>query len=190
MARDFEINGPCMVAVKGPANTPIASLVTLGLTDKNPIRVSLNFKHDPIELNSWGDLPVEVQSMLVDLTVTMNLVHFDQTLVNICQQCAMGVIAPADAKEGLLPIAGARLGGGYAMFNQFNNLISLNLTAPVNNRPWQFLYTYLVNSVPYTLGVERNIVQLTWRAIGYNVDPYNAGSFSQGYQLWSHTLQS
>src|SRR5437870_302152 len=89
MARDFFINGPTDVLVKGRADSAIANLTDLGLSDSQ-IRVRPQFKHSGITVNSWGQEAPEYQWMLGHLELVISLVNFDRTVLDVCLQEAMG----------------------------------------------------------------------------------------------------
>ena len=184
MPRDFQINGETMVAVKGAVGTGISSLTNLGLTDREGIvRISPRFIHEDIPVDAWGDAPPEIQFFLTDVQINMTLVHYDEVVLEEVIRLSMG----GGSSEGVLPRAGTRMGGGVARFAAGNNFIGLNLSSPVGSKPWRFYFTYL-SSPPFVLplGTRRSHIQLTWRAVPYTVDPWNAGSGAQGTVIWDH----
>ena len=69
MARSFQITGECMVLVKGPAGSSIASLSQLGLSP-DQITVSEGIYHQPIKVNAWGNgqAPADEQIFAIDAT--------------------------------------------------------------------------------------------------------------------------
>ncbi len=197
MARDFYINGETMVSVKGRADSEIGSIQQLGLSE-DPIRVSLNFRHEDINVDAWGGrIPAEVQWFLSDAIITMNLIHIDRNILDVCFLESMG----GATAIGSLRRAGARLGNNLPRFagggQLGNHYIGLNLSAPVGGVPWRFFTTYLTDS-PFEqpLGTEKSIFTLRWRAIPYTQDPWggvtagNPGTGAEGAQLWDYVLDT
>lgn len=185
MARDFFINGESMCYVKGAGGSGIGNLTELGLAE-GPIRVTLDFHHRPINLDAWGaEVPIDMQWMLAGANIAINFINFDRTILDICMIESMGG-APA---IGQMQRAGPRLGGGNARFAQNNHFISLNIASPQASKPWRFYSTYMVGSpVDFPLGTEKSVVQTTWRAIPYAVDPWGAGLGARGVVLWDYQL--
>lgn len=183
MGRAFYIEGECMVLVKGPSNSTIGTLSQLGLTS-DPIEVVQDYRHLPIDVNAYGQVPPEIQAMGMMARVTMNLVHFDPTVLATCVQLAQQ--APA---EGQLGHAGALMGNGLARFAVGNNYVGLNLQSAIGAQPWRFLYTLLIGQpLSWPLGAERSIVRVSFQAVPYSQDPWNGGTGSYGVTLWDHTL--
>lgn len=190
MARDFFINGQCMVWVKGRADSSIGNLSELGLTT-DQIRVTPVFRHRDIDVNAWGDVPPEVQFKLAEVRISMTLVHYDS---NVLEACVSESMAGAPA-FGQLPTAGARMGNNLPRFAaggaNGNHYIGLNLASPVGGRPWRFLTSYLTNTpVDIPIGTDRTAVVCNWRCIPYTQDPWNAGLGSYGAVLFDRTLDT
>ena len=183
MARDIFINGPALVQVKGAVNTSIGSLTQLGLAE-SAIRVSPAYYHDPIIVDAMGpNVPMDEQVFLAEARVTMDLVHYDRTVIDACLALAM-----AGSTAGTMVGAGTRMGGGVARFAAGNCYIGLNISSPVAGKPWRFLYAKLDgNPAQFPLGTKRSIVQLTWLCIPYMVDPWNSGAGSAGAVVWDYT---
>ncbi len=178
-----------MVAVKGRSDSAIPNLTNLGLTNpQGKVRVSLNLRHMDLLVDSWGnEIPVDVQWMLADATITMTLVHFDRTVFDTCQLLSMG----NPSALGQVARAGNRLGGNSARFSVGNNFISLNISSPVGNKPWRFYTAYLTgNAYEFPLGTERSELSLTWRAIPFSTDPYGGGTGAANTYLWDHVADS
>lgn len=197
MARDFVINGETMVAVKGRTDSAIAGLTNLGLS-VDQVVITPFFRQDEIRVEAWGDAPVDVQFQLASVNVSMTLVHFDPAVLDECVRLSMAG-APT---EGTTNRAGQRLGNGLARFAPAsanpgtgyqggNNLIGLNLSSPVLNKPWRFLFSYL-GAQPYMfpLGTRRSMVRLSWTAIPYTTDPYNGGLGAYGAVIWDHNTDA
>lgn len=192
MGRAYFLNGPTMVYVKGRTDSGIANLTELGLSE-GPIRVSLDFRHEPINVDAWGSqIPPELQAMLAGCSVQMNLINIDRSVLDVCIQLSMAG-APA---IGALPSAGQLMGNNQDRFAPSlvspatgqlagNNYIGLNLSSPVAGKPWRFFYSYLTN--PDTnLGTEKSLWNLNWAVIPYNVNLYNGGLGSYGQLLWDY----
>ena len=189
MARDYYINGECLVQVKGRSDSSIASLTQLGLADR-PVSISFTHKHMDIDVDTHGGdqgEPPEQQYLLSEVTVSMNLVHVDRAVLEECERLSMG----NPTIVGTLPRAGTRMGGGVARFAVGNNYIGLNLTSPVLSRPFRFYFAYLANSPSeLPLGVRRSVIACTWRVVPYIVDPWNDGVGAEGSILWDNVSDS
>ena len=186
MARDWYINGPSMVSVKGATDTSIDTLTELGLTT-DQISVSPTWKQSDMEVNAWWGAPPEVQIQLAMVTITCNLINIDYAILQECIRLSQG----GSSAEGTLAIAGALLGNGKARFEAGNNLIGLNISSPVEENPWRFLYCHLTSQpLQVDLGSEKSIWRTQWRCIPYDVDIYNNGSGSDGYVLYDHTADT
>ena len=199
MARDFQISGPCLVLVKGRVDSLIPSITELGLAP-DAITVTPVFRHEDIVVDAWGQAPPDIQFMLAWVNISMTLVHYDKEVMQEITRLSMAG-APA---EGQLQQAGQRMGNNQPRFagkvvsnlpdtglNAGNNFIGLNLTSPVENLPWRFLYTYLAEpplSLP--MGTRRTYAGLNWRGIPYTQDPYNGGAGAYGALLWDHVLDN
>jgi len=188
MARDFQINGPCLVQVKGSSSSAIGTLQQLGLSDQ-PIVVSIIDRRLDIQVDAWGQVPPEVQFMNAEALVQMTLVHYDRTILNACVAESM---AGANAGAvGTLPVTGARMGNNAARFAATNHYIGLNLTSPVGGLPYRFFYSFLTGPMAEVpVGAERSIVRLNWRVIPYTTDPYGNGAGAGGQALWDNTLDT
>lgn len=191
MARDFFINGPTMVFVKGRTDSTIANLTELGLTDV-PVRVRPQFRHRPIKVDAWGDAPPEVQFMLATVEITASLIHFDRDVLDACLRLSMGGVLDT----GMLPIAGTRLGNKKPLFHPGsslvgNHFVQLALSGPISGKPWRFFACYM-NTIPmdFPLGVEKSAVVTNWTCIPYDRDLYNGGTGSNALYLWDHGTPS
>ncbi len=178
------VNGPCLVNVRGNVASAIPSLTQLGLSEGDVV-VTPNTRHRDINVNAWGpEIPVDLQFFLVDLHVTMTLVHFDRAVLDavynesVCGPSAIGQMGHA----------GQRMGNNQPRFAATNHYIGLNLTSPDGGIPWRFFFAYMTGP-PYTfpLGTERALVVCNFRVIPYTQDPYGvAGTGAQNYQLWDY----
>lgn len=187
MSRAFYINGESMILVKGRSDSSIGTLSQLGMTSE-PIRVQQDYKHLQIGVDAYGEVPPDLQGMGMMARVDMTLVHFDSTVLAACVSEA--IVAPA---EGQLGHAGALLGNGAVRFAPGiltgNKLIGLNIQSAIGAQPWRFLYTALLGQpLVWPLGAARSLVQVSFVAIPYSADPWNAGQGSYGVTLFDHTL--
>lgn len=179
-------NGPTLVQVKGHAGTAISSLSQLG-TSEDQVTWSPRFYHDDVIVGgTYGpNVPVDCQFMLSDAFITMNLVYYDQSVLEACIQEAN---AGASA-FGTMVRAGTLMGGQFSRFASGNHFIGLNLTSPVEGKAMRFLAAYLTGQpLNYPIGPKRSIVQLTWRAIPYPEN--NIFSGSAGIKLFDNTLDT
>lgn len=187
MARDFTINGPALVQVKGNVNTAIANLSQLGLSD-GPIAVTPTFHHKDINVDAWGETPADVQWMLGDINLSFTMIHVDLAVLEACIQESMG----GPAAFGQMAKAGTRMGNNVARFAATNHYIGLNITSPDAARPWRFFYAYLANNpFAWPLGTEKSIISCNWRVVAFTTDPYGAaGQGAQNYALFDRTLDA
>lgn len=197
MSRSYVVNGESLVYVKGNSNSSIASLTQLGLA-MDKVTITPNFRHQDIQVEAWGGsagTAAETQFMLADMTVHMNLVHFDPTVVRECVRLSMGG-APV---EGQFPHAGTLMGGNVVRFQPGNNYIGLNIASPIGQLPWRFYFSYLAQQpFSWPLGVEKTILMLNWRIMPFPSnsasDPANiqGGTIlgAQGNVLYDHVLDT
>lgn len=188
MGRDFQINGETMVFVKGSSASGIGTLQELGLAT-DPIQVSYDFRHRDMNVDAWSgpDMPPEVQCMLAGVNVSMNLIHWDDDILDVCLRESLG----GASAIGRLKRAGARMGNNSPRFAAANHYIGLNLSSPVLGKPLRFFFSYLTGppkTIP--LGTEKSVTSLNWRVIPYTVDPYGAGFGAEDYQLWDNVLDT
>ena len=182
--RNLFIHGEALVYVKSGADAPgdLSAKSELGLS-VDPIQVSLNFNFEQVVANAWGRAPFEVQWMGAIAQVSMNLVHFDRTLLDACLQQSMG----GGGAIGQVGRAGARMGNNAARFAAGYKFIGLNIFSPVAGKHWRFYHTYLSETpMQFPLGVERSVVQLNWTAVPYTTDPWGGGTGANNAVLWDH----
>lgn len=173
MSRDFQINGECLVKVKGAAGSDIATVQELGLAVDRVI-VSPKFYHTAVHTDDFGpDVPAEVLWSLAECTITMTLIHYDNNILDVViRESAAG------RSLGFMAGAGKPLGSYKPLFDKDCHYVSLNLLSPQLGEPWRFPTTYLAGTpAVYPLGVQATAVALTWRAIPYTVP--NPGSPGQ-----------
>ncbi len=187
MARDFYIQGEVMVFVKGSSASGIASLQQLGLAT-DPITANFEFRHRDMIVDAHGpELPVDVQAFLAAVNLTINFIHLDPTILDICQRESLG----GASAIGTMTRAGTRLGGGVARFSANNHYVSLNLAAPVSGKPYRFYHAYLTGpAVQIPFGTEKSIFSTNWRVIPYTTDPWNNGNGAAGVVVWDNTLDT
>lgn len=215
MARDYFINGTSLVRVKGIGslanqddgdNFGKAKLWELGLA-QDPIVLSPKFHHKDVFIDDFGpNVPAEVLWMLAEVRITMNLVHFDISVLRKCLANSMGNANAVDAfdgsiNEGEFAGAGIPMGGNKNRFVAGNQYISLNIRSEVVNGGlnWRFPTAYLAESpMTFPMGTERTIASLNWRAIPYGRPKITLAEVgattipdelvSVGTVLWDHIL--
>lgn len=184
MARDFFINGPCMVEVKGGAHCSgtIAVRSELGLTS-DPIRVTPAFHHKDLKADDFPNAPPEVLWNLADARIKMTLINCERSILDTCIQEGTGGGADA-ALAGTLSPAGMPMGGLKPLYASGNHYIGIILSSPIIGLPYLFPSCYLAEQ-PFEipLGAGASLIQLNWRAIPY-VSPtiayYNTLSLISG----------
>jgi hypothetical protein len=176
-----------MVTVKGRSDSAIAAVSQLGLAD-SPITITPTFKFKDVNVDAWGMAPAEVQWMLAEAAISMRLINFDRAVLDACVALSMGGGQPS---VGQMARAGTLMGGNVPLFSPGNNYITLNILSPVDGKPWRFFTSYLAERpMEYPLGTEKSIVQLTWRAIPWTLDPWNGGLGATNVALWDNTVQT
>lgn len=188
MARDFVINGPTLVMVKGSeGNENLISLAELGLAQEG-VRVVPRFYHQDTHVDDFGpDCPADVLWDLAEVTVHMTLIHYDDAILTACVNESMG----GAVTEGTLVRGGTPLGGGHALFDSSCHFISLNLTSPALGRPWRFPGSFLTGEpVEFALGTEKTAAVLRWRCIPYGRPESGLGGEvrSRNQVLWARSL--
>lgn len=189
MARAYYTNGESMVLVKGRSDSTIGTLSQLGLTD-SPIEILLDYKHLSIGVDAYGYVPPELQGMGMMARINMQLVHFDENILQACVQESLA--APA---EGQLGHAGALIGNGQPLFTPGvltgNKFISLNIQSAIGQQPWRFPTCCLLEQpLRWPLGAERSLVKISFLAVPYSADPWNNGNGSYGVTLYDHVLDT
>jgi hypothetical protein len=201
MPRDFVINGECLVKVKGGqhmSGRAIGDLSELGLS-VDAVRITPRFIHADVKCDDFGpDIPAEVRWQLAEVGIRMVLLHYDEDVLDICLRESMGggnVLGAA----GTMSPAGRPLGRGLPLLASGNNYISLNLTAPILDKPWNFPASYLTGPpVEIPLGVGVTAAVCNWRAIPYKPLVGSGRTFvlsghtqeiaSSGVPLWFRAL--
>lgn len=186
MTRQINVNGESLILVKGASNTSIANLAELGLAEA-AITLTPEFNHDGVTVDAWGKGTPEVQYMLAAVNISFTLVHYDPDILDVCIGLSMG----GGSIIGQTGRAGTLMGGGVARFSPGWLYVSLNITSPVQAKPWNFLNCYMQNPpMSIGLGTERSLPQINFRCVPYTQDPYQGGVGATDWPLWRHVLDS
>lgn len=205
MVRKIVINGETLVEVRGGAHmsgTSIGILTQLGLAEGQvTITPQINFRD--VYVPDFGpNVPADVLWMLSSVRISMTLIFYDPTVLDICIAESMGGSTPNPsgnlfidgrggaglAGPGLNPVyyggtlmgAGVPLGGLKQIFDSGWHYISTTLTSPELGLPWCFPKTYLNQSpVEIPIGNDCSKVRLEFTAIPYQ-DPYQPTHASGG----------
>lgn len=194
-SRDWNINGETLVRVKGAGalanlTTGLPQVWELGLA-LEAVRVRPRFVHHDVHCDDFGpEIPAEVMVLLADVTVRMDLVHYDHTVLDACLAESLGGSVDAQGRPapGTLAGAGTLLGGNNAPGAAGCHFISLTLTSPVLAYPWRFPGAYLTGpAAEFPLGTEKTVVRVEWRCVPYT--PYGTQDptkelLSAGAILW------
>ena len=193
MVRDYVIEGEVLVKVKGGAQWSgigLGSPTELGLSS-DQITIRPNFKHKDINITDFGpEIPVEVLWNLADVTITMNLVHYDRAILERCMIESMGggrfviptlPIGALAYFAGTMAPAGTALGNGKELFASGCHFISLNLLCAQSQFNWRFPSSYMCKTpVEIPLGTQASVVKVEWRAIPYSPLRYQSGILING----------
>lgn len=172
MARDYYIYGPTIVRAWGGEHLLSGNLLydvtDLGLSS-DPIRIVPNFRHTDVSVDDYGgEIPADVMTKMADATVSMNLVHFDRSAVDVCMKESTG--GTPSSVAGTLAPAGTMLGRFLPLHASGNHLISLYVQATNPSRTWRFPSCYLTGpTAEWPLGTRASAVSLRWRAIPYQI---------------------
>ncbi len=197
MPRGYFVNGEVLVRVKGAAGSILATAPFLTAPNQlglcsDSVTITPNFRHMDVPVDAWGGdkgPPPEVQWMLADVKISMTLVHYDDAVLKACLQHSMAAGVDGVARGvGTLTRAGVRYGNDAAITAAGNSFIQLYLSSPIGGKPWYFPAT-IMTGPPMTipLGVQRSLVQVNFRAIPYQADPYGGGTGALDAVLWDHT---
>lgn len=128
MARDFVINGPTMVHVKGGAHGALTEYTELGLS-VDQIRVVPNFGHEDVPCTDFGpNAPPDVLTRLASVRVDLTLVHYDADVLHYLLNESLGWGEPNLTDVRMAP-NGTPLGAGLPMYASGNHLVTVSLTA-------------------------------------------------------------
>lgn len=183
--RDFFVNGPALVKIKGNgalanATTHVAALHELGLSS-DAISITPRFVYKPQKLADYGDdIAPDTIWMMADCTITMTLIYFNPFVLRGCLMESMagggripgvedpffgGQLTPVD---GVLPAAGTPMGAMIPLMTSGNHYMSLNILSPNAEYPWRFPASCLAEQpMEMPLGTAKSMVKLTWKAIPY-----------------------
>ncbi len=178
MPRDFQINGPALVLVKGAGalldDEGNSVVHELGLSIDR-IRILPRLIHRDLTVDDYGaGVPAEVLTNLAEAQIHMTLIHYDRAILKACiAECH------ASSVDGTMTGAMIPLGGGRPLFSVGNHYISLSITSPSLGDPWRFPTAYLYTQpMEIPVGTEKTMVQLKWRAIPYKAPASSLLSFS------------
>lgn len=162
--RDFHINGPALLSVRGPTGSSIAGTTyELGLSE-GQVEVRPVFNHSALQVNAWGLQPADQQWMGATVDITCGLIHFDASCLEEIVRLSMG----GGTSFGQMGRAGVRLGGGVIRFAVGNNYFGLNITSPDDTRPFRFFFCYLPDPpLSWPLGTEKEVINIRFRAVPY-----------------------
>lgn len=191
MPRSFVVTGETMLSVKGGqhySGLPIALVSQLGLSLGN-VTYTPTFKTRDMIVDDFGpNVPAAVQTMMSEIIVSTTLVNYDEDVLNILMDEAMGGggWAFTQGAAGSFTGQGKPLDGGRNIFMSGNHMISLNilnmstLTA-VNNgvnvtgvattsgtiNTIRVRNAYLLNQVQFPLGNKVQAVNVQFRGLPY-----------------------
>lgn len=200
MARDFQINGECLVKVLGGEHLTSGfggTPTELGLCSDS-IVVAPRFIHRDLYCDDFGpDVPVEVMTNLAWVDIRMTLIHYDKKILEICMAESLGgalvPTPPSTAPMAMMP-AFRPLGANKPLGASGCHYLSLNLTSPQLDYPLRFPASYLTERpVEYPIGTRVSEVALQWRAIPYRqMFSANANKdaelLASGTPLWHYSL--
>lgn len=194
MTRAYQINGECLVEVKGGAHqsgNAIGDRTELGLASEQVI-IRPRFVHADVHVDDFGpDIPPEVLCMLAEVQLSMTLIHYDKDALQVCIEESLGQFSSPATVDGVIGPAGSPLGNGRPRLASGCHYISVNLTSPVLNYPWRFRTCYLADRpVEIPLGTHTSLVNLNWRCIPYRPSSSGVEISSSGAVLWDHSRDS
>lgn len=189
MARNYYVNGETLVKLKGGAHLQNfgmsgSSVVTLGVA-ADPIEISYNFNHQDQHTDRFtNEKPVDVMWMGGDAIIKINLIHFDNDILDTAISESMDGYSPNNGSTG---IPGLTLGHNLAPYASGCRYMGLGLTSSITSgRSFPTCYLHQ-QPVQVPLGTKRSIVQVQFRAVRYakmNTDGTVAESASL---LWEYT---
>lgn len=178
MSRSFYIAGECMVSVRGGAQMSgqaIGDATELGLTS-DQISVTPTFYHGDVKVDDFGpNTPANVQGLLAEVSLSMTLVHYDDSVLDICLDESLGGGGGFNTfgADGLR--AGARLAPAGRLLSRYRNAywsgwhyVAVTIQTPVAGDVFRFRQCYLAQQpVVIPLGTEASLVRCNWRCIPY-----------------------
>ncbi len=195
MPRDFQIQGVTMVSVQGGAHLLLSggvggTLTELGLA-KDTVKVHFYAHHERVQVDDYGsEVEADAYSQLVDAQIRMNLIHYDQDVLDTCLAESMGGIP---GTPGTFAPAGTLLGGGRPIFASGNHYISLSLASASPPGDVQKIDRFpacriIQPPLVFPLGAQASVVEVTWKAIPYN--PAYTPSNQAGPGNWAEVSSS
>jgi hypothetical protein len=191
MTRQYVVNGPAMVYLKGGAHNSGRNLgdkTELGLTTRE-ITLVPRFSHKDLNADDFGpEVPPEVLVYAQEMNIRVALIHFDNDVLDrfVSESTGMGGEVP----WGVLSPAGKPLGGYKPLYASGNHHVTVFIASPDFGVPWRFLACHLTQPpLEYPLGTERSVVVLNIRAIPYQV-PLHLSGESSGLTSYSGELVS
>ena len=221
MGRDFNINGEALIEVRfgahisgniSPAydldpvtNDPVLpvsgsfSKYELGLSSDD-VRVSPRTFHQDIHSDDFGGMagpPSEVMFLGADLSVRMNLYHYEKDVLDMViaeSMAGRGTDAGGFLLDaGILSPAGSLMGNYFGLGSSGNHFMQLTIRSPQLLKPYRVAAAYLADK-PFDLplGTRCSQVMLNFRGIPY-FDPSMVGGIaasgeiqSSGRTLWDN----
>ena len=191
MPRSFVVTGESMLSVKGGqhfSGNPIAIPSQLGLS-LGDVTFTPTFKTRDMIVDDYGpNVPAAVQTMMSEIIVSATLVNYDEDVLNILMDEAMGGGGWAfnQGAAGEFTGQGKPLDGGRNIFMSGNHMISLNILAmstltAVNNGATpvgvatasgftdtiRVRNAYLLNQVQFPWGNKVQAVNVQFRGLPY-----------------------
>lgn len=195
--RQFAVNGPCLVKVKGrgtlfdkiipdgPDEPDNVRFNELGLTSEQ-ILISYVSHHRDLLTDDFGpQVPAEILVQLAECRIQMTLIHYDPYVLQACLSESMGGAYDTQVYLGdsyLMPrpemmfAANRPLGGGVPVLRNGCHYIELYITSPYLATPWMFPTSYIIHETKIPLGTETSKVDLIWRSIPYKSQYRYAGA--------------
>lgn len=187
MSRTYYVTGETIVKLKGGDHLQSfgmsgSSVVTLGVTDQ-PISVTQRFRHQDIYSDKTErDIGADVMWKNSDILLNMNLIHFDNDLVEVALSEAMDGYSTTDNSKG---IPGGMLGHNIPLYSSGCRFMSVGLTSSVTSG--RVFYCCYLAEQPYTipLGTTRSSLRLNFRAFRYaHMD--TSGFVATPHLLWAY----
>lgn len=191
MGRQYQVNGETLVKLKGGTHLQNfgmsgSAVVTLGVA-ADPITISYNLNHLDIHTDKYTqEKPVDVMWMGADAIIKMNLIHWDNDILNTAVSEAMDGYDPDALVSGGTGIPGLTLGHNLDPYSSGCRYMGLGLTSTVTSgRSFPTCYLHQ-QPIQMPLSTEKSIVQVTFRAIRYS-KMNSDGTVAEPSLLWEYT---
>lgn len=177
----------------------------LGLT-ADAIRIMPKFIHADVKTDDFGpDVPAEVMANIAELMVTLNLVHYDRYVLDVCLSESLGGVNFVPGQGGFMGYslagAGTLLGRNRLAGASGCHFMGLNIISATGDEwNWRMPTSYLVQQpLVMPIGTRRSIATLSWRVIPYRpmtATLVGSGVYaiseaqSSGSVLWDHGVDS